>query len=222
MISRYIRSNLLGFVAIFLALSGLAVAAGLPKNSVKSKQIKDGQVKSADVADNGLTGVDINESTLQGLGSGAAGPVGPEGPPGPSTGPAGGDLAGSYPNPSIADNAVNSGKVADDSLGGADIDEAGVLEVMFADVNGVGAVVRTNAGATSSVNSTGNYVVDFNRELSNCSWIAGLGLSGFGGNEPPGTIEATGAELTTDSVYVNTTDLAGANSARAFHVWVTC
>jgi hypothetical protein len=35
--------------------------------------------------------------------------------------PAGGDLTGTYPNPSIAQNAVNSGKVSDGSLTGADI-----------------------------------------------------------------------------------------------------
>ena len=89
MISRYIRENILGFVAIFLAMGGIAVAAGLPKNSVKSKQIKNGQVKSVDVADNALTGVDINESSLQGI-EGQAGAIGPQGPPGPqgSQGPA--------------------------------------------------------------------------------------------------------------------------------------
>lgn len=40
MIRTHLRSNVVGYVALFLALTAGAYAAGLPKNSVKSKQIK--------------------------------------------------------------------------------------------------------------------------------------------------------------------------------------
>jgi len=49
------------------------------------------------------------------------GPAGPAGPAGLSTGPAGGALSGSFPNPSIANGAVGTAAIADGSLLGADL-----------------------------------------------------------------------------------------------------
>jgi hypothetical protein len=62
-------------IALIVALSGTGYAAiRLPANSVRSKQIKNGQVKKGDlgknsvdsskVRDNSLTGADVNESSL--------------------------------------------------------------------------------------------------------------------------------------------------------------
>lgn len=109
----------ISLLALFVALSGVAWAAtALEKNSVKSKHIKDGQVRSADIADNGLTGTDIDESTLA-LGQAAP----PSSPPSslPPSGPAGGDLAGSYPNPTIRAGAVAAAQVLDETLGAGDL-----------------------------------------------------------------------------------------------------
>lgn len=71
-------ANVVSMIALFVALSGGAYAAVAAKNSVTSKSIKKGAVKSvdlannkgvksADVGPNALTGADINEGSLSGV-----------------------------------------------------------------------------------------------------------------------------------------------------------
>jgi hypothetical protein len=65
LLSHLTYANVMATIAVFIALGGGAYAVSTaPKNSVVSKSIKNGQVKSADVQDDGLTGADINEDTL--------------------------------------------------------------------------------------------------------------------------------------------------------------
>jgi hypothetical protein len=105
----HLRSNVVGYVALFFALS-LGTAWAVQKNAIKSKHIAPGHVREADlgngavtsdklaansvdgdnVVSDSLTGADIQESSLQGLqgADGQQGPTGPQGPVGPQ-GPAG-------------------------------------------------------------------------------------------------------------------------------------
>jgi hypothetical protein len=89
-------ANVASTVAVFVALAAGAWAAGLPKNSVKSRQIKDGAVHAQDIhtdavtgpkilhgelvggdfAPDSLTGSEIDESTLQGITAAEADTVG--------------------------------------------------------------------------------------------------------------------------------------------------
>jgi hypothetical protein len=74
-IHTHIRSNLVGYFGVFLAMTATATALpgretvqsnDLNPNAVKSKHIRDGQVTGADVANGGLTGADISTSSLTG------------------------------------------------------------------------------------------------------------------------------------------------------------
>jgi hypothetical protein len=58
---RYVRSNLIAYLALFLALGGSAMAA---KPLITGTDIQDESITGADVHDGSLTGADIAASTL--------------------------------------------------------------------------------------------------------------------------------------------------------------
>ena len=68
-IRHHIASNVVNYVALFFSLS-LGTAWALEVNSVRSKHIKDGQVRAADLADDttphALTGLDIKNESMGG------------------------------------------------------------------------------------------------------------------------------------------------------------
>ena len=105
-------------LALFVSLGGDSLAqraiASLKKDSVKSRQIKNGAIFR----------VDLSKPLRSKLGvpgprgpQGPKGPQGPEGPPGEQV-----DLAdGSVTTAKLAENAVKGAQVADGSLGDADL-----------------------------------------------------------------------------------------------------
>jgi hypothetical protein len=145
-ISNHIRSNIIGYVALFVALSASAYA--LPgTNTVDSGDIVNGQVKATDigtgqvgptdlaagsvnsakVATNSLTGADLANGRVQAA-----------------------DLAG---------GSVTSAKVADDSLTGADVAESSFAQVPSAQsadtaTSATSANTAADANTLDGLNST--------------------------------------------------------------------
>jgi hypothetical protein len=93
-VSRPSPALIIALIALMVSLGGTGYAAfTLPRDSVGTKQLKDGAVTGAKVKRHSLTGAQINVKKL--------GTV-PKARTASPTGRAGGALAGQYPNPFIA------------------------------------------------------------------------------------------------------------------------
>ena len=97
-VGEHFRGNVVGYLGVFLALTGTAVA--LPgTNTVDSGDIIDGQVKTPDLAGSAVNGSSIADGSVGSL-----------------------DLRdGGVGRADLAADAVNAAKVANGSLGAADV-----------------------------------------------------------------------------------------------------
>lgn len=139
----HVRSNVVGYIALFFALGmGTAWAATeLSKNEVKSKHIKAGAVKNADLADGSVTSPKVENGSLRGEdfapGQLPQGPRGEQGVPGAPGEP--------------GDDATN-------------------LFAYIADRSDADAAVQYGSGVTGVTEPAASdaYFVNFNRSLVNC------------------------------------------------------
>lgn len=124
-VSDHLRGNVVGYIALFIALGGTAWAANkidseqIKRGAVQSKHIDNGQVKSKDIRDGkGVKSKDVKDGTL--------------------TGDDVGD--GSLGGTDLADGSITGTQVAADGLTGVHVDESTLGQVPDADsVDGLDA-----------------------------------------------------------------------------------
>jgi microcystin-dependent protein len=126
--------------------TGAVTAVKLGNNAVTSAKILDATIVDTDVAAANKDGAAATPS-MRTLGTGAqqaaAGNHTHPATGGPPTGPAGGSLSGTYPDPSLAANSVGASQVTDGSIGTAELADGAVTSVKIAD----GTVAVTDLAA---------------------------------------------------------------------------
>jgi hypothetical protein len=186
--------NVVACVCLFVVLGGNSVAkevSAAAANLITGKQVKNRSLSRLDVKKGSLTGAEVkNRSLTRADFKGSV--VGPKGDPGPAGqiqgAPAGGDLTGSYPDPTIASGAVNSAKIADGSIAPSDLNLPWAFTGSFTDptLSITGAAGTSNPLFKSFVNSaTGTRPAvygEVNSQFSNFGTAGVYGVSsGTGG-----------------------------------------
>jgi hypothetical protein len=101
--------------------------------------------------------------------------------------------------------------------------KGGKAVVLDAVVNSDGSLAR-GQGATGSLSlspGSGDYEVDFNRDVTGCAYVATLG-NATAGTAPNGFITDAARSGNPDAVFVKTSNTAGSPADIQFHLMIGC
>jgi hypothetical protein len=180
--------NVISTLCLFVLLGAGAYAAGLGKNSVKSKQIQNGAVKTADLADNSVTSAKVADGSLLGkdfasdqLPRGATGPQGPAGDIGAVQYARVRLHSGSTTVPDSTETRLSFDQIVEDTGGMADLVNHPTTLVAQHD----GVYLLTGAGRWSSVQHTGRLGTNIEVLRVDGGQIFDKGVSSFDVVTPP-------------------------------------
>jgi hypothetical protein len=220
-------ANVVATIALFFAVStggayaaqqwtganiknGTLTGADVKNKSLTGADIKDGRVASVDVTDGSLTGADVADGSLTGADVA-------------DNSIASADVAPLHGDVDIQDNSITTFDLADNSVDADEVLDFGLTNqdvgVLFAQIDADGTVVNSSGGVTVSRLGTGQYEVDFGRNVSSAAFVATQGEAGAGG--APGAIMGVADRSgNVEAAFVSVRDANNALVDRAFQIVV--
>ena len=188
------------------------VALDLASNSMGSDEIANGAVNSVDLTNNSVASVDILNGTIAGIDveDGSLN---------------GDDVSQLHGDNDIIDNTITTFDIATDAIDSDEVLDFGLsnqdVGVLFATVNADGTVANSSGGVTViKLGSTGNYEVDFARDVTQCAFTGTVGPAG--GGSALGELNVADRAGVPNAVFVDTNNSDGAAADKPFHLIVVC
>lgn len=218
---RLTYANVMATIAVFMGLGGGAYAAAtvgsgdIENDAVLTRHLKNGEVRQADVAPAAVATGKLADGAVKTakLGDGAVAAAKLKG--------------GAVTGAKLAGNAVDSDKVADGTLTANDLAAGEVY--LSAVVRSNGSLVRGRGVLSATRITTGNYHVDFDRNVSQCAFLAGVSLpDGYVSisNEVPTVLKAGASNSVVGRVLVTASGQSSTGSVvsrdKDFHLLVLC
>ncbi len=190
----------LALIAVFVSIGGIGYAAAtigtsdIKDGAVTKDKLHDNAVNGAKVKNDSLSGSDIDEKSLNQVPSASH--------------------AVSADRATIASTAARANNVLSAVVGKG----AGGCTLLRATQPGTSANIATGHHGSPKASACS---VAFPRDVSHCTYVAGIGENNAG-EAPAGLTTTAPAVGNPKAVFVRTMNISGHNAVRPFHLQVVC